>query len=162
MAEAYLSLGTNMGDRRHNVEQAVKALTTTPGIKIIRQSSVYETEPWGLTDQPEFWNIVMQIETELPALELLKQCQQIENDLGRKRFVRWGPRTIDIDILLYDNIISDSLELTIPHPRMEERSFVLVPLQEIAPHLRLPSGRMIAEVAGGGQVRRLESFGRHP
>lgn len=162
MVQAYLSLGTNLGDRAYYLARAVEALTEHPAIQVLARSSIYETEPWGLPDQPQFWNLVLQVETDLPPLELLKFCQHIETELGRKRLVRWGPRTIDIDILLYDNISSDLPELTLPHPRMEERAFVLIPLREIAPQLRLPSGHLITELTGEGQVRKLPGSGGHP
>jgi 2-amino-4-hydroxy-6-hydroxymethyldihydropteridine diphosphokinase len=124
-------------------------------LKIEATSRIYETEPWGLLDQPLYWNLVIKIETSLEPLELLHVCQEIERQLGRERKQHWGPRTIDIDLLIYDNIVSDSEELILPHPYLEERAFVLVPLREIAPELVLPSGKSISEVSGEGKVHPL-------
>ena len=153
---AYLSLGSNMGDRGYYLREALRLLAEIKELKITAKSHVYETKPWGLTDQADFWNLAVEIETGLEPLELLKTCQDVENSLERKRIMRWGPRTIDIDILLYDNRVSNLEEITLPHPRMEEREFVLAPLREIAPELVLPSGRSIREVSGEGEVKRLD------
>lgn len=151
--QAYLSMGSNIGDRALMLREAAWNLAAHPDIRILAESSIYETEPWGLKEQPEYWNQVLEIETNLEPMALLKVCQGIENSLGRERIIRWGPRTIDIDILIYDNMISDTPELILPHPRMEERAFVLIPLREIAPGMILPSGRSIQEVNGEGQVK---------
>ncbi|WP_050183653.1 2-amino-4-hydroxy-6-hydroxymethyldihydropteridine diphosphokinase [Domibacillus robiginosus] len=136
--QAYLSLGTNMGNREEQLKEAVRQLHNQKKLDVLAVSSIYETDPVGFTDQPSFLNIVVKVKTSMTAEELLTVCQRIENDLGRKRLVRWGPRTIDLDILLYnhDNIKSDSL--IIPHPRMSERAFVLVPLAEIDAAIQLP------------------------
>lgn len=150
--KAYLSIGGNLGDRKKNLVEVVRRLSENPQIELKKQSSIYETEPWGKLDQPNFWNQVLEIETDLSPLELLDICQQIENDLGRKRIVRWGPRTVDIDILSYDNRVWNDERLTIPHPRMEEREFVLAPLREIAPQFTLPSGHQAMDVKGNGEV----------
>ncbi|HBP64913.1 MAG TPA: 2-amino-4-hydroxy-6-hydroxymethyldihydropteridine diphosphokinase [Desulfosporosinus sp.] len=152
--KAFLGLGSNLGDRAHYLEEAVTALSS-PVLKIEATSRIYETEPWGLLDQPLYWNLVIKIETSLEPLELLHVCQEIERQLGRERKQHWGPRTIDIDLLIYDNIVSDSEELILPHPYLEERAFVLVPLREIAPELVLPSGKSISEVSGEGKVHPL-------
>ena len=152
--KAFLGLGSNLGDRAHYLEEAVSALSS-PVLKIEATSRIYETEPWGLLDQPLYWNLVIKIETSLEPLELLHVCQEIERQLGRERKQHWGPRTIDIDLLIYDNIVSDSEELILPHPYLEERAFVLVPLREIAPELVLPSGKSISEVSGEGKVHPL-------
>lgn len=148
---AYVSLGSNMGDRGYYLHQALDRLRDA-GVALSGVSSVYVTEPWGGVEQEEFWNMAAWIETSLEPLELLHLCQRIEQELGRKRLVRWGPRTIDIDILLCDNVTIQTPELSIPHPHLEERAFVLAPLREIAPSLILPSGRFIQEVAGEGKV----------
>jgi len=152
---AYLSLGSNLGDRAFYLSEAIRLLADNSAISIVQKSAVYETKPWGKLDQPDFWNQVICIETNLAPLELLKVCQDVENELGRKRSERWGPRTVDIDILTYDNIVRADDVLTLPHPRMEEREFVLAPLREIAPSLILPSGRPIQEVLGEGKVKRI-------
>ena len=121
---AFLGLGSNLGDRAHYLGEAISALAR-PLIKIEASSRIYETEPWGLMDQPLYWNQVIEVETSLEPLELLHVCQEIELQLGRVRMVHWGPRTIDIDLLIYDNIVSKSEELILPHPYLEERAFVL-------------------------------------
>jgi 2-amino-4-hydroxy-6-hydroxymethyldihydropteridine diphosphokinase len=153
--KAYLSLGSNLGDRAYYLGSAIAALGKEEGIRVLRESSIYETEPLGLTAQPDFWNMVLEIETDLEPLALLRVCQQIENDLGRKRILHWGPRTVDIDLLLYDNIVGNSTELILPHPRLEEREFVLAPLRELRPDLILPSGISISERQGEGKVKNL-------
>jgi 2-amino-4-hydroxy-6-hydroxymethyldihydropteridine diphosphokinase len=132
---AYLGLGRNLGERWRNLEQAVERLTDTPGIRVLRVSSIHETDPFGVKDQPHFLNGVAEIETELEPLSLLVAVKQIERDMGRVESYRWGPRLIDIDILLYDRIRWESGELTIPHPGLLQRSFVTEPLGELAPEL---------------------------
>ena len=150
----FLGLGSNLGDRAHYLKEAISALAT-PTIKIVATSRIYETEPWGVMDQPLYWNQVIAVETTLEPLDLLHVCQEIELRLGRERKVHWGSRTIDIDLLIYDNRVSESEELMLPHPYLEERSFVLAPLREIAPTLVLPSGRSIKVVYGEGKVHSL-------
>ncbi|MDQ0177880.1 2-amino-4-hydroxy-6-hydroxymethyldihydropteridine diphosphokinase [Bacillus chungangensis] len=136
---AYLSIGTNMGDRFAHLQDAIKALRANKSIQILHISSIYETEPVGYVDQAHFLNIAVKLQTTLTPKGLLHTCLNIEQKLGRIRKVRWGPRVIDLDILLYnkDNIQTD--ELIIPHPRMHERAFVLIPLLEIDEHIQLPS-----------------------
>ena len=143
----YLSLGSNLGDRRANLEQALRRLAETPGVRITRVSRRYRSAPLGVTEQPEFLNLAAEARTSLAAVELLRAAKGIERDMGRASGQCWGPRVIDIDILLYDAVHMDTPELTLPHPRMAERGFVLVPLAEIAPHLRLPDGQQVAELA---------------
>ncbi|MFP3719752.1 2-amino-4-hydroxy-6-hydroxymethyldihydropteridine diphosphokinase [Niallia circulans] len=135
----YLSLGSNIGNRLEYIHEAVQMLHNQEEIKVVNISSVYETDPVGYEEQALFLNIVIQVETSLNPFSLLEQCQKIESELGRKRIIRWGPRTIDLDILLYnqENIVSE--KLIIPHPRIEERAFVLVPLIEIAPDIKSPN-----------------------
>jgi 2-amino-4-hydroxy-6-hydroxymethyldihydropteridine diphosphokinase len=152
---AYLSLGSNLGERAYYLGAAIRGLEWCKEVKICKESSVYETEPWGLAEQPVFWNMVLEIETELDPFELLHLCQKVENNLGRKRISKWGPRTVDIDVLLYDNIVVDKLELILPHPYLEEREFVLAPLRELSPELILPSGYVIKNVHGEGKVKNL-------
>ncbi len=151
---AFLGLGSNLGDRAHYLEEAISALAS-PQIMVNAVSRIYETEPWGLMDQPLYWNQVIEVDTSLKPLELLHVCQSVEHRLGRERLLHWGPRTIDIDLLIYDNTVSRSEELILPHPYLEERAFVLAPLREIAPELVLPSGRSITEVFGEGKVHPL-------
>jgi 2-amino-4-hydroxy-6-hydroxymethyldihydropteridine diphosphokinase len=127
----YLALGTNLGDRPANLRAAVAALS--PTVTVLEQSPVYETLPWGVTDQPAFLNMAIKGETRQRPQELLKHLKLLELQLGRLPSIRYGPRKIDIDILFYDNLIFDTPELTLPHPRLHERAFVLVPLADLAP-----------------------------
>jgi len=145
MATAYLSLGSNLSERKANIVSALKMVGQKA--RILKVSSLYETEPVGYKDQPWFLNCVCSVETGLSPQALLKFVKAIERKVGRKRSRRFGPRLIDIDILLYDGLILDSPDLTIPHPRLPERAFVLVPLKEIAPDLVHPlSGLTIKEL----------------
>lgn len=133
MNKSYLSLGSNMGDRVGMLRQAVRLLKEHPAIEVMNISSLYETAPVGFTEQDAFLNMVVQLQTSLTAYELLEICQDIEQTLDRKREIRWGPRTIDLDILLYNQDEFETKNLVIPHPRMHERAFVLVPLLELDP-----------------------------
>ena len=151
---AYLSLGSNQGDKRNNLEMAIELLAKSLEIKILSVSSFYETEPWGNVEQDSFLNMALKIDTTLSPLKLLHRCLEIEGILGRKREMHWGPRIIDIDILIYQDVRVDSDELTIPHPYMEQREFVLAPLREIAPELILPSGQKVKELRGQGLVQK--------
>ena len=145
MPTAYLSLGTNLGDRAAHLAAGLERLAAV--VRVVRVSSVYETAPVGGPPQPPYLNLVAEVETDLPPRELLRRCLAIEAELGRERTEHWGPRTLDIDLLLYEGVTSDDPELTLPHPRLTERQFVLVPLAEIAPELVLPDGRRAAEAA---------------
>jgi 2-amino-4-hydroxy-6-hydroxymethyldihydropteridine diphosphokinase len=136
LKSAYLSLGSNQGDRKNNLYKAIEKLP--PLVNVVEESQVYETMPWGFLDQPKFLNQVLKVKTSLTPLELLHYLKDIESDLGRKSGVRYGPREIDIDILLYDDWIIDLEDLKIPHQRMTERAFVLVPLSEVYPDLVVP------------------------
>ncbi|NJN44873.1 MAG: 2-amino-4-hydroxy-6-hydroxymethyldihydropteridine diphosphokinase [Anaerolineae bacterium] len=131
MSKTYLALGTNLGDRLANLKGAIAALP--PTVRVIRESSVYETEPWGFENQPNFLNQVIEAETTLPPTDLLHHLKSLENQLGRKPSFQFGPRLIDLDILFYDDLVLDTLALSIPHPRLHERAFVLIPLADIAP-----------------------------
>lgn len=142
MNKVYLSLGTNIGEREQNLKLAVRLLQEMPNISVQAISSIYETAPVGYVDQPSFLNIALYIETSLSALEMLKICQSVENELGRVREIRWGPRIIDLDILLFNNDNIEVENLIVPHPRMFERAFVLVPLIEIAKSLETPQLKM--------------------
>ncbi len=152
----YLSLGSNLGDREANLHRALEQLESEH-VRVLRRSLIYETEPQGLRDQPWFLNLVVEAETSLPPAELLARIHEIEEQLGRKRDVPKGPRTIDIDILFYDNAAIETAELQIPHPRLAERRFVLEPLAELAPQLQHPiTGRTVVEMLSalaGQQVR---------
>lgn len=146
-ATAYLGLGANLGDRLTNLQEAVRKLAAQRGVTVLRSSRVYETDPVGGPPQPSFLNAVVEISTELDPRELLAICAGIEQALGRERSERWGPRTIDIDILLYDDLTVDDHDLVVPHPRMHERGFVLAPLAELVPDPPLPGGRRLATVS---------------
>jgi len=134
---AYLALGSNLGDREANLARA-RELLETAEVRITRASSIYETEPRDVVDQPWFLNQVMEVETSLLPRQLLKRVQKIEREMGRKRMVDKGPRVIDLDILLYGTAVVRTPGLEIPHPRMAERRFVLEPMAELAPELRHP------------------------
>lgn len=136
--DAFIGLGTNMGDRSQNLSDAIAAITNIPGIHVLTQSRVIETEPWGYTDQDSFLNCVLQIKTTLPPSRLMDQLLSIENDLKRERIIHWGPRTIDLDILFYDDLVSSDPHIVLPHPRVHERAFVLESMAEIAPYFVHP------------------------
>ncbi|MBI5701195.1 2-amino-4-hydroxy-6-hydroxymethyldihydropteridine diphosphokinase [Candidatus Saganbacteria bacterium] len=135
---AYLSLGSNVGDREEYIEQAVFLIGRLKGVEIMKRSGNYETEPEGNADQPKFINCVLEIKTTLAPHNLLEELQTIENALGREREIEWGPRTIDIDILIFGDFVISDDKLQIPHPLLHERLFVLQPLKEIAPRLIHP------------------------
>lgn len=137
MKTAYLGLGSNVGDREANLREALERLHTA-GIHVARRSSLYETEPQDVRDQPWFLNAVIKVETELFPRQLLGCLQNIEREMGRRRVTPKGPRNIDIDILFYGRSVIDAPELQVPHPRIAERRFVLEPLSEIAPEFRHP------------------------
>ncbi len=132
MPIAYIGIGSNIGSRKENCERAIRLLIEN-GIRVIERSSMIETEPWGIKEQPKFINMAIEIETELEPVKLLGCLKKIETELGRYSGVRWGPRIIDLDILFYDDLIMKTPELEIPHPGTFDRDFVLRPLAEIAP-----------------------------
>lgn len=134
MNNAFISLGTNIEPRWEYLQQALALLEQQEEIDIVKMSSVYETKPVGYLDQGNFLNMVIQAETSLASMDLLSVCQKIEAELGRKREIRFGPRTIDLDILTFNQENSTIAKLTLPHPRMHERAFVLIPFAEISPH----------------------------
>jgi 2-amino-4-hydroxy-6-hydroxymethyldihydropteridine diphosphokinase len=136
----YIALGSNLGRRQDNLRKALQELPTT--IQLLAASPIYSTPPWGYTGQPEFLNQVARLETDLGPLELLRALKDLEIRLGRQPTFRYGPRLIDLDILFYDDQVVDSPALTIPHPRLAERAFVLVPLVDLAPTLRHPVLRL--------------------
>ena len=141
----YLALGSNLGDRDENLKQAVAALS--PQMDVKGKSHVYETPPWGYEDQPRFLNQVLKTQTYLQPEQLLKHIKRLEVALGRKATFRNGPRVIDIDILMYDELVLNTSILTLPHPHMHERGFVLLPMMDIAPDLVHPlSGKSVREM----------------
>lgn len=157
MSEIFLGLGSNLGDRRANLENGLQRLTNSPEIQIKKISSVYETEPYGAKDQPWFLNIVIEIGTGLSPLALLEVTQHIERQVGRGKTHFWGPRIIDIDILSYEDRIVMHPELQIPHPQLHVRQFVLIPLKEIAarfvhPGLKKTIDQIISECQDKSQV----------
>jgi 2-amino-4-hydroxy-6-hydroxymethyldihydropteridine diphosphokinase len=137
MRTAYLSLGSNVGERERMLSEALRLLES-PGLQVARVSPVYETEPQDFKNQPWFLNLVVEVRTALFPMQLLTRVRKIERELGRKRTVNKGPRSIDIDILLYGESVIDTKDLVVPHPRMAERRFVLQPLADLAPDLRHP------------------------
>lgn len=149
----YIALGTNIGDRAENMQQALKELESI--MQVEERSPIYETPPWGLVDQPDFLNQVVRGETELSPVELIKALKEIEAEMGRVPTIRYGPRLIDLDLLLYDDLVFETEKLSIPHPRMRGRAFVLVPLADLAPEIIHPVYgetviEMLAEVDPAG------------
>jgi 2-amino-4-hydroxy-6-hydroxymethyldihydropteridine diphosphokinase len=155
----YLGLGSNIGEREVMLRSALDALNG-PDLRLLRASGLYETEPVSLREQPWFLNLVAEFETELKPLDLLSRAQRVERELGRERSIPNGPRSIDIDILLYGDVVMKTVEVEIPHPRYTERRFTLAPLAELNPELRDPvTGRSMPSMLAGleGQVvRRLD------
>ncbi|WHH60227.1 2-amino-4-hydroxy-6-hydroxymethyldihydropteridine diphosphokinase [Petroclostridium sp. X23] len=130
---SYIGLGSNIGDRKANLDRAIDMFRELNGIEVTAVSSYYNTAPVGYTEQPDFLNAVIELRITLPVSRLLEVCRDIEKSLKRERTIRWGPRTIDLDILLYGDVMVNQESLTVPHPRMHERDFVMRPLNEIAP-----------------------------
>ncbi|MCM3667078.1 2-amino-4-hydroxy-6-hydroxymethyldihydropteridine diphosphokinase [Mesobacillus subterraneus] len=137
--KAYIALGSNMGDRLDYLKKAILHLESHENITVVNTSSIYETDPVGYTNQDQFLNMAIQVMTSLKPFELLDVCLNIEEQLGRKREMRWGPRTLDLDILVYNQENIETEKLTLPHPRMSERAFVILPLLEIDPNIMLPT-----------------------
>ena len=150
MTLAYVGLGANLGDREGTIRRAVELLGAEPGIEVVAVSALRETDPVGYADQPRFLNGAAAVETELPPRELLDRLLAVERELGRVRGdgPRYGPRAIDLDLLLYGDQVVDLPGLTVPHPRLAERRFALEPLHELDPGLRLPDGRAVRELLG--------------
>ena len=144
MTRAFISIGSNLPDREQNLRQAIDLVAAHPDIAFIRGSRIYETEPVGGVEQPMFLNAVIEMATGLAPQALLQHLQAVEQRLGRTRHVRWGPRTVDLDILLFGRARLADAQLTVPHPRMSERRFVLVPLAEIAPGVQCPVSGLTA------------------
>lgn len=137
MRKALIAIGSNIGDRKAYIDLAVDALNHIPSVKVLRMSSVYETEPWGFVNQENFYNTVIEVETNLSANALLGVCLGIEAGVGRIREVKNGPRVLDLDLLLFEGQECTTAELTLPHPRMFERDFVLVPLKDLYPEMKI-------------------------
>lgn len=155
----YLSLGSNLGDRATNLRQAVALLP--PQMTVRAKSNIYETPPWGYTEQEAFLNQAVQAETYLEPEPLLKHLKRLEAALGRTETFRYGPRLIDIDILFYDNLILNTPLLTIPHPHLHERGFVLLPLMDIAPnHIHPLLGKSVREMLAACDTSGIHPFGK--
>jgi 2-amino-4-hydroxy-6-hydroxymethyldihydropteridine diphosphokinase len=162
LKQAFLSLGSNLGDREAHLLEALDRLEAA-GIHTLRRSSIYETEPQDLPNQPWFLNLVVNVETELFPRLLLARAQAIELGMGRRRMVSKGPRPIDIDILLFGNFVIRTRELQVPHPRMSERRFVLEPLNELAPDLPHPvTGKTIREMLSEVHAQIVRAWQPHP
>lgn len=156
MAIAYIGLGSNLGERQANITAALKLLHDPPAVQVLRGAPLYSSAPVGDTDQDWFLNTVAEVKTSLSPLELLKTLLAIENQLGRIRTRRWGPRNIDLDLLLYGGTTMDTAELTLPHPRMTERAFVMVPLADLNPVLMMPgnitAGKLAEKLRANQQI----------
>jgi 2-amino-4-hydroxy-6-hydroxymethyldihydropteridine diphosphokinase len=157
---AYLSLGSNLANRRERIQQAIREISFLPETEIKKISSLYRTQPVGLLEQPCFYNLVLEINTKLCPTCLLLALQAVESQSGRVRTVRWGPRTIDIDILSYGKLVQNNAFLILPHPRMAERNFVLIPFNEIAKDYIVPQynqtvGEILARTADQSWVKKL-------
>jgi 2-amino-4-hydroxy-6-hydroxymethyldihydropteridine diphosphokinase len=155
---AYLGLGSNLGERESNLAAAVTRIERIAGTEVVKQSQVYESKPWGKSDQPDFLNMVIEVTTRLEPHQLLRHLLHIEKELGRdrEREERWGPRTIDIDLLLFGDRTLRTASLQVPHPRMWERHFVLKPLADLAPLMVSPDGVPIARLLEEPKVREQE------
>lgn len=149
MTRAYLGLGSNLGDRLATLQRAVDLLREMPGVDVVACSRVWESDPVGGPPQPDFLNVALRIDTSLEPKGLLSACNEVEVALERVRDERWGPRTVDVDILSIDGYVSDDPELTVPHPRVTDRAFVLLPLLDLDPDPVLSDGTRVLEVPLG-------------
>ncbi|AWX15040.1 2-amino-4-hydroxy-6-hydroxymethyldihydropteridine diphosphokinase [Mergibacter septicus] len=152
----YIGLGSNLADPIAQLQQAVKNLATLPDTEVVTVSSFYRSKPLGPQDQPDYINAVLALKTNLSPLTLLEKLQQIEQQQGRVRLRRWGERTLDLDILLYNQEVIQTERLVVPHYDMHNRAFVILPLYQIAPNLILPTGQALAELAKQFDLKELE------
>ncbi|WP_030543926.1 2-amino-4-hydroxy-6-hydroxymethyldihydropteridine diphosphokinase [Streptomyces albus] len=159
---AVIALGSNLGNRLETLQGAVDALEDTPGVRVKAVSAVYETEPWGVDpgSQPSYFNAVVLVRTTLPPGSLLERAHAVEEAFERVRDERWGPRTLDVDIVAYQGVVSDDPALTLPHPRVHERAFVLAPWHDVDPAADVPGHgpveELLAEIPGQGVERRAD------
>ncbi len=158
MSRAWIGLGSNLEQPRRQLEQAFEALAGLAESELLARSSLYRSAPMGPADQPDYLNAVALLQTRLEPLALLDQLQAIENDQGRRRERRWGPRTLDLDLLLYDDLVMDHPRLRLPHPGMAERDFVLLPLLEIAGDLEIPGQGKASRLLAKCQSRTAEKI----
>ena len=159
MTIAYVALGANLGDAEGSLRAVMRELATLPGIRLLKSSSLYRTAPVGLKNQPDFINAAATLETDLDSRALLQTLFGIEQRFGRQRSIPNAPRTLDLDLLLYGDEVSDDSTLTLPHPRMHERAFVLAPLAEIAPGLNIPGKGKVTDLlaqCADQQIQRME------
>ena len=153
MSTAFIGIGSNLGNREGNCLRAT-GLLGTKGLRVEKQSSLYETAPWGEKNQPLFLNMAVEIQTDCTPEELLRLLKEIESELGREKTYKWGPRVIDLDILLFDNLIMNRHDLCIPHPLLHKRDFVLKPLAELAPDMLHP----VLNVSIGELLQQLDTL----
>lgn len=156
---AFVGLGSNLQDPAAQLQRTIAALGRLPGTQLLRASRLYRTPPWGLLEQPEFVNAVVELSTTLGARDLLEALQALERAAGRAREQRWGPRVLDLDLLLYDALQLDEPGLHLPHPHLHERAFVLVPLAELAPALRVPGRAAVSELLATVDRAGIEALG---
>lgn len=145
--DAVIALGSNIGDKVANIEHAVALLTQTNLVRLVRHSRIFKTPPWGNTDQDWFVNSCASVKTSLNAHQLLRHCLNVEKQMGRERKEKWGPRIIDLDILVYRDVSLDDDELTLPHPHITERAFVLAPMADVAPDMIIKGQSVLAWLA---------------
>lgn len=162
MSTALIGLGSNLDDPQAQLDRAILALSRTPGIDRLRQSARYRSTPWGVLEQPDFINAVVQVETTLEPGVLLDELIRIERDAGRTRELRWGPRTLDLDLLLYEGVQCAHPRLQLPHPRLHERAFVLVPLAELVPDWPIPGHGRVRELLARCDDTRLQRLDPAP
>ena len=156
---AYVGLGSNLDDPAAQLQAALRALSEIPHTRLCRASRLYRTPPWGLLDQPEFVNAVAELETELTPPELLEALQAVERGAGRERIERWGPRILDLDLLLHGEAQIDAPGLHLPHPHLHERAFVLLPLAELVADLVVPGRGRVADLLAAVDCRGIEALG---
>jgi 2-amino-4-hydroxy-6-hydroxymethyldihydropteridine diphosphokinase len=160
-----IALGSNLGNRLDNLQGGLDALFDAPGLALVAVSPVYRTAPVGGPQQPDYLNAVLIATTTLPAHAVLERCQGVEAVFGRVRDETWGPRTLDLDIIVYGDVVSDDPELTLPHPRAHERAFVLAPWHDIDPDAEIPSWGQVSDLlakVGSAEIQRLDDVVLHP